>query len=134
VTFTGAAAMYAFENSVPDPTGIHDYANALWWTAMLMTTMGSAYWPETAAGRVLCVLLALYAFAVFGYLTATLASFFIDRDASRDDAAVAGAADVKELRNEIAALSAMMRNEREQQDEGKRHAEQIQDDRAHMWS
>jgi len=68
---------------VPDPAGIHDYGTALWWTAMLMTTMGSAYWPQTGEGRILCVLLALYAFAVFGYVTATLATFFVSRDMAR---------------------------------------------------
>jgi voltage-gated potassium channel len=80
VTISGASAMYALENGVADPNGIHDYATAVWWTAMLMTTMGSAYWPQTAEGRALCVVLALYAFAVFGYVTATLASFFVARD------------------------------------------------------
>jgi len=104
VTLAGAAAMYAFENPVHDPGGIHDYVTALWWTSMIMTTMGSSYWPVTAQGRILCVLLALYAFAAFGYVTATLASYFIDRDAARPDAAVAGAEDVKALRHEIAAL------------------------------
>ena len=68
---------------MPDPAGIHDYGTALWWTAMLMTTMGSAYWPQTGEGRILCVLLALYAFAVFGYVTATLATFFVSRDMAR---------------------------------------------------
>ncbi len=43
--------------------------------------MGSDYWPRTPEGRILCLLLALYAFAVFGYVTATLASYFIGRDA-----------------------------------------------------
>lgn len=33
---------------------------------MLLTTMGSEYWPQTAEGRILCLLLSVYAFAVFG--------------------------------------------------------------------
>ena len=59
VTFAGAAGMYAFENEVAG--GPKSYVESLWWTAMIMTTMGSQYWPETAEGRVLCVFLALYA-------------------------------------------------------------------------
>ncbi len=105
VTLGGAAAMYAFENKVADPNGIHDYATALWWTAMIMTTMGSAYWPQSMEGRVLCVLLALYAFAAFGYVTATLATFFISRDAERPDGPVAGQNNVDDLRREVEALS-----------------------------
>ncbi len=70
VTLAGAAGMYAFENETPDGRGLKDYGTALWWTAMMMTTMGSEYWPTTAEGRLLCLILALYAFAVFGYVTA----------------------------------------------------------------
>ncbi len=29
--------------------------------------LGSEYWPQTVEGRVLCLLLAFYAFGVFGY-------------------------------------------------------------------
>lgn len=108
VTLGGAAAMYAFENGVADPAGIHNYSTALWWTSMIMTTMGSAYWPQSPEGRILCVVLALYAFSVFGYVTATLASFFVDRDADRPDAAVAGQRAIDALREEIAGLRAQL--------------------------
>lgn len=81
VTLVGAAGMLAFEKDGAG-AGFRSYADALWWTGMVMTTMGSAYWPETTAGRVLCILLSLYAFAVFGYVTALLASFFVGRDAT----------------------------------------------------
>ena len=104
VTFAGAAGMYAFENQNPDGRGLNDFGTALWWTAMVMTTMGSEYWPRTAEGRVLCLLLSLYAFAVFGYVTATLATFFIGRDAASDEAELAGAKVVESLRAEIRAL------------------------------
>jgi voltage-gated potassium channel len=104
VTLGGAAGMYVFERGVPDPAGIHDYGTAIWWTAMIMTTMGSAYWPQTAEGRILCVVLALYAFAVFGYVTATLATFFVDRDADTDDAAIAGQRAIEALRSDISQL------------------------------
>jgi voltage-gated potassium channel len=103
VAFAGAAGMYAFENDA-GARGFRDFGDALWWTAMMMTTMGSAYWPETVAGRVLCVLLALYAFAVFGYVTALLASFFVGRDAGR--AAPAGDSELARLRDEVGALRA----------------------------
>lgn len=104
VTFGGAAGMYAFENGTPD--GIHSYGDALWWTAMIMTTMGSQYWPQTLEGRVLCVVLALYAFGVFGYVTATLATFFVGRDAESAEAGLAGAQSIRALQGEIAGLRA----------------------------
>ncbi len=104
VTLVGAAGMLVFENEVPDPAGLHGYGTALWWTAMMMTTMGSQYWPQTPEGRVLALLLAIYAFAIFGYLTATLATFFIGRDAADPHADLAGTGTLAELHAEIAAL------------------------------
>ncbi len=102
VTLAGAAGIYAFERQ--SPGGPNSYGEALWWTAMIMTTMGSQYWPQTAEGRVLCVVLALYAFGVFGYVTATLATFFVGRDAESDDAELAGAKQLAALREEVSAL------------------------------
>ncbi|WP_066423726.1 ion transporter [Anabaena sp. 4-3] len=104
ITLVGAAGMYAFENEVPVESGLHNYGTALWWTAMLIITMGSEYWPKTPEGRILCFFLALYAFAVFGYVTATLATFFIDRDADDDEAELAGTKSIQMLQNEITAL------------------------------
>ncbi len=104
VALAGAAGMYAFEKESPDGNGLNSYGTALWWTAMMMTTMGTDYWPKTPEGRVLCLILALYAFAVFGYLTATLATFFIGRDAENEEAELASAKSVAELRNQIIAL------------------------------
>ncbi|MCY7348312.1 MAG: ion transporter [Pyrinomonadaceae bacterium] len=102
VIFAGAAGMLAFENEMPN--GIKTYGDALWWTAMMITTIGSDYFPQTAEGRVLCFVLALYGFAVFGYVTATLATFFVGRDAANKEAEVIGAADINALRSEIALL------------------------------
>jgi voltage-gated potassium channel len=102
VVFSGAAGMLAFENEVEG--GIKNYGDALWWTAMMITTIGSEYFPKTAEGRVLCFILALYGFAVFGYVTATLATYFVGRDAEDKDAEIIGAEDIKELRSEISQL------------------------------
>jgi voltage-gated potassium channel len=99
VTLIGAAGMFAFERESA-ASGIDSFADALWWTAMIMTTMGSEQWPQTVAGRVLCVLLSLYAFAVFGYVTAMLASFFVGRDADEKT----GNTEIERLQAQIAAL------------------------------
>ena len=108
VALVGAAGMYAFEN--PAAGGrIESYGEALWWTAMLLTTLGSETWPATGAGRALCFGLALYAFAVFGYITAALASYFVDRDAEAADSAVAGAQALRALQDEVAALRTEIR-------------------------
>lgn len=102
VVFAGAAGMLAFENETPN--GIKTYGDALWWTAMMITTIGSEYFPQTIEGRVLCFILALYGFAVFGYVTATLATYFVGRDAENKESEIVGAEDIKALRGEIAQL------------------------------
>jgi voltage-gated potassium channel len=105
VTLLGAAGMYTFENG-GEEGGLTSYGEALWWTAMIMTTLGSEYWPKTAEGRLLAWLLSLYAFAVFGYTTAAIASFFVGRDAAARGT-TAGAEPTTQsaaLRAEVAAL------------------------------
>ena len=102
VTFGGAAGMYALEN--PNP-GFESFGMALWWSAMRIITAGSDYWPLTPEGRGLAFLLAVFGYAIFGYVTATIATFFIGRDAEEKDAPVAGAKDVNELKQEVAKLT-----------------------------
>lgn len=80
VLLAGSAGMFAFESNLPGRGGLDSYGDALWWTAMVMTTLGSQYWPVTLEGRFLGFLIALYAIGVFGYLTAVLATFFIGRE------------------------------------------------------
>jgi voltage-gated potassium channel len=76
VAFAGAGGMYAFERDVSG-SPLVDYGAAFWWTAMLLTTVGSDYWPHTPEGRVLCLLLAIYGVAVFGYIAGVVASLFV---------------------------------------------------------
>jgi len=103
VSFGGAAGMYALEKGNP---GFENYGMALWWTSMRVITAGSDYWPTTPEGRSLAFILSLFGYAVFGYVTATLATFFIGRDAEEPEAPVAGAKDVAELKRMVASLTA----------------------------
>jgi voltage-gated potassium channel len=75
---------------------------------MLLTSIGSQFWPATTEGRVLCVLLSLYGFATFGYITATFASFFVGRDAQKKDGPVAGSNRLEQLTREVRALRAAL--------------------------
>ena len=111
VTLVGAAGMYAFERN-PGGRGLNDYGSAVWWTAMIVTTMGSEYWPQTTEGRVLCFALSLYALGILGYVAAALATFFVGRDAENANAEIAGERALNALRAEIAALRAELRARR----------------------
>lgn len=104
VTLLGSVGMYAFENE--EEGGFRNLGEAVWWTLMLLSSLGSEYWPRSTEGRVLCFLLSLYGLAVFGYFTASLATYFVGKDAETDDAPVAGAAQIDALQREVAALRA----------------------------
>lgn len=104
VTLLGAAAMLNFEPAVEVEGGFTGFADALWWTAMIIATIGSQFWPTTPEGRLICLLLSVYGFAVFGYLTASLATFFIGQEARASDGTVAGSTELSALRDEIRLL------------------------------
>lgn len=109
VTFAGAAGMYALEN--PNP-GFTNYWLALWWTAMQVITAGNEFNPMTTEGRSLGFLIAFFGFSIFGYVTATFATYFIGRDAEEHDALMTGSKDCKDLRSEIIALRIILENQK----------------------
>ncbi|MEO7117447.1 MAG: ion transporter [Candidatus Limnocylindrales bacterium] len=116
VLLSGAAGIAYFESpeavaEAGGSGGLASYGDAVWWTAMLLTTLGSEYWPQTGEGRLLTWLLAVYAFAIFGYITASLASHFVRVDAGSDrplGRAQPGTVEreLAQLRDEVRALRA----------------------------
>lgn len=117
VTLAGAAGMYAFERT-PQGPGFSSYPDALWWTAMIMTTLGSGYWPQTPEGRVLCIILSLYAFSVFGYVTAALATFLVGREVKQDENPLLDAASITSLHEEVTQLREEIRRLSDRLDNG----------------
>ncbi|MDV6374269.1 ion transporter [Deinococcus arenicola] len=110
VALAGAAGMASFEAGQPGaPQGFLQW---LYWVGMLLTSLGSEFWPATGEGRTLTFLLALYGFAVFGYITAALASLFVgvdqslppDADDEDDINNEVLLRELRELRGEIAGL------------------------------
>ena len=59
-------------------------------------------------GRVLCFLLAVFAFSIFGYITAAIASYFVNKDAADDRSPVAGADKLQQVLAEVRALRQQM--------------------------
>lgn len=104
VILLGAGGMLAFEPEGEVSGGFSGYAEAVWWTAMLVSTTGSEFWPVTPEGRVLTLLLSIYGLAIFGYIAASLATFFIGQEAASSDSDVAGAREIAALREDIAIL------------------------------
>jgi voltage-gated potassium channel len=109
VVFGGAAGMYALEN--PNP-GFQDYGMALWWTAMRVITAGNEFFPVTPEGRTLGFVIAVFGYTIFGYMTATFATYFIGRDAEEKTAPVAGKKDIDELKKIVSELSAKLASQK----------------------
>jgi voltage-gated potassium channel len=104
VLFIGAAGMLHFETNKYNPQFIQTYPKALWWTAMQMTNIGSSYSITTTGGRLVCLVISLYSAVMFGYLTALLATFLIDRETKDPKPEIAYQKSVQEIREEIFQL------------------------------
>jgi voltage-gated potassium channel len=102
VIVLGTAGTYAFEHD--EASGIQSWGDSLWFTAMLVTTIGCEYWPKSSEARVLAFLISLYSFGVLGYVTATIARLLIGTD-QQVAAAAADRRAIDALRAEIATLS-----------------------------
>lgn len=60
-------------------SNIHTFPDALWWAVTTITTVGYGdRFPVTAAGRGIAVVLMVGGIALFGIVTATLASYFTE--------------------------------------------------------
>ena len=99
-----------FGSTVQQGGGLHNYGEAVWWTAMIMTTIGSQYWPVTPAGRIVAWFLAIYAMPIFGYITAIVASYFVGGDvrAGQRQNQEGEAHDLWRVESELAALRQQM--------------------------
>ena len=75
--FLGAWLVLLFEENAKG-SNIHDYADALWWAIVTVTTVGYGdRFPATGGGRTVAVILMLVGIGLIGVLTATVASVFI---------------------------------------------------------
>lgn len=79
----GSAALFMFESEAPD-SQIADYAEALWWAAATLTTVGAASEPVTLGGRVVALMLMLGGLVLLGYVAGVLAAvLFAGRGAAQ---------------------------------------------------
>jgi voltage-gated potassium channel len=90
---------------------IHSFGDALWWACVTITSVGYGdVVPVTIVGRLIAVGVMIAGIALLGTVTATLASFFIDRveDTTKEESDETQAA-LATLTDEIVALRAELR-------------------------
>jgi len=79
-----SAMELAFERHAPGAR-IHDFADALWWAIVTVTTVGYGdTYPVTAGGRGVAVVLMLTGIGLVGVLSASVASYFVGQRADKD--------------------------------------------------
>jgi voltage-gated potassium channel len=108
------------ERNAPHAT-IVSFGDAIWWACVTATTTGFGdFTPVTVVGRVVGVILMFGGVALAGIITATLASWVFERGATAEDEEVDAAtkADVHALRDEIAALRALLARQGEERPPG----------------
>ncbi len=109
-TLLSAVAALAMLDAERDAAGanITTIGDALWWSAATITTVGYGdRYPVTTTGRVIAFGLMLAGIALLGVITATLASWIVERvnvENAADQAATV--AHIEALRTEIRALLA----------------------------
>ncbi len=104
-TLAGAVGVLYFDRGLADAP-IQTFGEALWWAIGIITTIGNEEYPVSAEARVIGVLLSVYAISVVGYVTASIASYLIGRDAAHPGAAPASSPPTPPAPSDLAALHA----------------------------
>ncbi|WP_137844550.1 potassium channel family protein [Microbacterium sp. 2FI] len=92
-------------------SNILDFGDAVWWAFVTITTVGYGdFYPVTGYGRAVAVLLMCGGVAIVGVVTATLASWVIERAAARgndtDEPATRG--QLREVSRQLAEVTARL--------------------------
>ncbi|WP_099022468.1 potassium channel family protein [Mycolicibacterium palauense] len=109
LVYVASLAMLETERSAPGAT-ITDFGKAVWWSIVTITTVGYGdMYPVTVTGRVIAVMLMIGGISLIGVITATVASWIVERVSEEDTAnRTATAAQIEDLRAEIRNLTAKL--------------------------
>lgn len=114
MVYAASLAILDVERYVPGGH-IRTFGDALWWSITTITTVGYGdLTPVSAAGKVVAVVLMLGGITLVGVVTATLASWIVQRVAEEDTVSQAATgAQIEELREEIRRLAKLVTDDRE---------------------
>lgn len=105
LVYVGALAMFDAEKGSPDAS-IQSFGDALWWAVVSITTVGYGdLTPTTTMGRLIAAGLMIGGIALLGIVTATLASWLVEKVSIEDTKKQAVTVEHLEmLRDEIRSL------------------------------
>jgi len=89
LVFVAALAVLDVERSAPG-ANLTGFGDAIWWAFVTMTTVGYGdFAPVTGPGRLIAGVLMLSGIALLGVVTATLASWIVERISAQEEGAQA---------------------------------------------
>jgi voltage-gated potassium channel len=102
LVFVGALAMLDAERHYPDAS-ITTFGDAVWWSCTTITTVGYGdLYPVSLTGRCVAVALMVGGIALLGTITATIASWLVEKVAEREEASQAATRQqVQELSRQV---------------------------------
>jgi voltage-gated potassium channel len=105
LVFVAALAVLDRERSAPQ-ANIKNFGDALWWAFVTITTVGYGdFSPVTDAGRLIAGGLMLGGIALLGVVTATLASWIVERVSEQEeDVQAATRGEIRELSRQLSQL------------------------------
>jgi voltage-gated potassium channel len=108
--YVASLAILTKERNQPGAT-INSFGNAVWWSITTVTTIGYGdLYPVTVTGRVIAVALMIGGISLVGVVTASIASWIVQRVSETETAnQAATTAQIEELRDEIRALARQLR-------------------------
>ncbi|HET7036051.1 MAG TPA: ion transporter [Thermomicrobiaceae bacterium] len=105
VTLTAAVATFYFEQGSPRAS-ITSIGDAFWWAFTLVTTINTGLEPVTLEGRIIGVLMRVFALAISGYLTAVIAVHLLGFRQPNEDGELER--EMRLMREELARLRALV--------------------------
>lgn len=102
-TIAGAAGALYFDRDIASAP-IQTFGDALWWAAAMVTTINNEKYVVSTEARVIAILLRVFAVSIFGFITASIASYLIGTTGSSAETEERTTADHVALQSEIAAL------------------------------
>ncbi|GAA1026302.1 potassium channel family protein [Virgisporangium ochraceum] len=104
LVFVASLAVLDAERRSPD-ANIRSYFDAVWWTMTTLSTVGYGdRYPTTAEGRVMAMVLMVCGVGLLGFITGSLASWFIDRFSDLEQKETETRDDVADLLTEVRKL------------------------------
>jgi voltage-gated potassium channel len=109
LVFVSALAMLDAERRAP-VASITTFGAALWWACTTITTVGYGdLYPVSFTGRCIAVALMVGGIALLGTITATIASWLVERVSERDEASQAATRQqVKELSQQVQRMQDLL--------------------------